>query len=128
MNQKKTWHDWYEEERSIGDHLSDKVAAFVGSWMFVTLHLIWFGFWIFYPVESFPYGLLTMIVSLEAIMLSTFIIMSQNREARRDRRRTEADYETDVEAKKEIDEIEERLKRIENEKLEKILKLLESDK
>ena len=46
---------------------------------FVYLHVIWFGSWIALGVESYPYGLLTMIVSLEAIFLSTFVMISQNR-------------------------------------------------
>ena len=46
---------------------------------FVYLHVIWFGAWIIFGVEGYPYGLLTMIVSLEAIFLSTFVMISQNR-------------------------------------------------
>jgi uncharacterized membrane protein len=46
---------------------------------FVYIHLVWFGCWIGLGVESYPYGLLTMIVSLEAIFLSTFVLISQNR-------------------------------------------------
>ena len=46
---------------------------------FVYLHIVWFGCWIGFGVESYPYGLLTMIVSLEAIFLSTFVMISQNR-------------------------------------------------
>jgi uncharacterized membrane protein len=46
---------------------------------FVYLHVLWFGCWIGFGVESYPYGLLTMIVSLEAIFLSTFVMISQNR-------------------------------------------------
>jgi len=46
---------------------------------FVYLHIIWFASWIVFGVERYPYGLLTMIVSLEAIFLSTFVMISQNR-------------------------------------------------
>ena len=123
---RKTWHDTYIEARSVGDNIADKIAAFVGSWMFVTIHIVWFGFWITLPVEPFPYGLLTMIVSLEAILLATLIMMAQNRQAERDRHQAEADYDTDVKAKVEIEDLQERLARIEDEKLEKILKMLES--
>ena len=86
---------------------------------------MWFGFWIIYPVEVFPYGLLTMIVSLEAILLATLIMMAQNRQAERDRHQADDDYRTDVEAKAEIEELQTRLTRIEDKKLEKILKILE---
>jgi len=125
MNEKKTWHDRYQEARSSGAVVSDRIAAFVGSWVFVYVHVVWFGFWIFLPVEPFPFPLLTMVVSLEAIVLSTLIIMAQNRHAERDRHQADEDLRTDVEAKKEIDEIQQRLARIENEKLDRILKLLE---
>lgn len=122
----KTWHDRYEEARSAGDAVADKVAGFVGSWMFVYIHAVWFGVWVVLPVEPFPYGLLTMVVSLEAILLATLIMMAQNRQAMRDRHQASADYETDVQAKLEIEELQKRLARIEDEKLEKILKLLEN--
>jgi uncharacterized membrane protein len=63
---------------------ADKITAFSGSMLFVYLHIIWFGCWIGFGVEDYPYGLLTMIVSLEAIFLSTFVMISQNRaDARR---------------------------------------------
>ena len=52
------------------------------------------------PVEPFPYGLLTMIVSLEAIFLTTLVLMSENRQEDRDRIQAEADYETNVKAKR----------------------------
>jgi uncharacterized membrane protein len=52
--------------------------------LFVYIHIIWFGCWIGFGVADYPYGLLTMIVSLEAIFLSTFVMISQNRaDARR---------------------------------------------
>ncbi len=117
---KNGWRDWYDAERDAGERIADRVAAFVGSWPFIYLHVVWFGFWILYPVEEFPFGLLTMIVSLEAIILSTFIIMSQNRESKRDRRRAEADYETDLAAKKEIEEV--------HKKLDSISALLDREK
>ena len=53
--------------------------TFAGSMAFVYLHIVWFGCWIGFGVEKYPYGLLTMIVSLEAIFLSTFVMISQNR-------------------------------------------------
>jgi uncharacterized membrane protein len=66
------------------NRIADAITAFAGSMLFVYLHIIWFGCWIGFGVESYPYGLLTMIVSLEAIFLSTFVMISQNRaDARR---------------------------------------------
>ena len=61
------------------NRVADRITAFSGSMAFVYLHIIWFASWIGFGVESYPYGLLTMIVSLEAIFLSTFVMISQNR-------------------------------------------------
>ena len=58
---------------------ADAITAFSGSMLFVYVHVVWFGCWIGFGVEKYPYGLLTMIVSLEAIFLSTFVMISQNR-------------------------------------------------
>src|SRR6266581_3406109 len=55
------------------------ITTFAGSMWFVYLHILWFAIWIGFRVEHYPYGLLTMIVSLEAIFLSTFVMISQNR-------------------------------------------------
>jgi uncharacterized membrane protein len=71
----------HEQQRAEArqNRLADKVTTFAGSMLFVYIHIIWFGCWIGFGVESYPYGLLTMIVSLEAIFLSTFVMISQNR-------------------------------------------------
>jgi uncharacterized membrane protein len=64
---------------SVQNRIADQITTFAGSMWFVYIHIIWFGCWIGFGVESYPYGLLTMIVSLEAIFLSTFVMISQNR-------------------------------------------------
>jgi hypothetical protein len=61
------------------NRIADRITAFSGSMAFIYLHVIWFGCWIGFGVEKYPFGLLTMIVSLEAIFLSTFVMISQNR-------------------------------------------------
>ena len=61
------------------NQLADKITAFAGSMAFVYIHVLWFACWIGFGVEEYPFGLLTMIVSLEAIFLSTFVLISQNR-------------------------------------------------
>ncbi len=74
----------HERAQSFQNRLGDRITAFSGSMAFVYLHLAWFGCWIAFRIEHYPYGLLTMIVSLEAIFLSTFVLISQNRaDARR---------------------------------------------
>jgi uncharacterized membrane protein len=68
-----------QRRMSLENRVADRITAFSGSMQFVYLHIIWFSCWIGFGVESYPYGLLTMIVSLEAIFLSTFVMISQNR-------------------------------------------------
>ena len=70
-----------EEERAQArqNRLADRITAFAGSMLFVYVHIVWFACWIGFGLENYPYGLLTMIVSLEAIFLSTFVMISQNR-------------------------------------------------
>jgi uncharacterized membrane protein len=68
-----------ERARDAQNRVADKITAFSGSMTFVYIHVVWFGLWIGLGVEKYPFGLLTMIVSLEAIFLSTFVMISQNR-------------------------------------------------
>jgi hypothetical protein len=87
------------------DHVADVITDFAGSLNFVYLHTVWFGIWVLLNVgllgaglkfDKFPFGLLTMIVSLEAIFLSTFVMVSQNRQAARADIRAELDFETNL--------------------------------
>ena len=89
------------------DRTADRVTAFAGSLNFVYLHAAWFGAWIAINVglfgaalvfDDYPFGLLTMIVSLEAIFLSTFVMVSQNRQAARSDVRAQLDFETNLRA------------------------------
>jgi uncharacterized membrane protein len=74
-------------ERGLQDRIADAVTSFSGRMVFVYVHVVWFGIWILLntgrvgiqPFDPYPYGLLTMIVSLEAIFLATFVLISQNR-------------------------------------------------
>jgi uncharacterized membrane protein len=85
-------------ERSAQDRLADGITSFSGRMVFVYVHIFWFAMWIalntgqlgVQPFDPFPYGLLTMIVSLEAIFLSTFVLISQNRFSR------EAEHRADL--------------------------------
>ncbi len=61
------------------NRIADAITTFAGSMTFVYIHIVWFGCWIGFGIERYPFGLLTMIVSLEAIFLSTFVMISQNR-------------------------------------------------
>ena len=68
-----------ERSRRRENRVADQITRFAGSMKFVYIHVIWFSLWIGLGVEDYPFGLLTMIVSLEAIFLSTFVMISQNR-------------------------------------------------
>jgi uncharacterized membrane protein len=87
------------------DRAADAVTGFAGSLRFVYIHSVWFGLWIFLNVglfggalefDKYPFGLLTMIVSLEAIFLSAFVMVSQNRQAARADVRSQLDFETNL--------------------------------
>jgi uncharacterized membrane protein len=86
-------------ERSLQDRIADTVTSFSGSMPFVYTHIIWFCLWILFntghvgmkPFDPFPYGLLTLVVSLEAIFLSTFVLVSQNRLGEEIERRADLD-------------------------------------
>jgi hypothetical protein len=64
---------------ALQNRIADAITRFAGSMMFVYFHIGWFAVWIILGIEGYPFGLLTMIVSLEAIFLSTFVMISQNR-------------------------------------------------
>ena len=68
-----------ERSKSRENRAADQITRFAGSMRFVYIHLTWFSLWIALGIEEYPIGLLTMIVSLEAIFLSTFVMISQNR-------------------------------------------------
>ena len=97
--------------RDFEDKLADGITKFAGNIRFAYLHAIWFGLWIAanlavfgaaHIFDPFPFGLLTMVVSLEAIFLSTFVMISQNRQSEKSEIRAQLDYETDLQAEKEI--------------------------
>jgi uncharacterized membrane protein len=90
-----------------GNRTADRITKFAGSMRFVYLHLVWFGIWIVLNVglaglrwefDKFPFGLLTMVVSLEAIFLATFVMISQNRQGARADLRSEIDFENNLRA------------------------------
>jgi uncharacterized membrane protein len=69
----------HERGQTFENQVADTITRLAGSMPFIYVHVAWFTLWIALQVEDYPYGLLTMIVSLEAIFLSTFVMISQNR-------------------------------------------------
>jgi uncharacterized membrane protein len=101
--------------RSTEDRMADAITAFAGSVKFVYVHTIWFGLWILVnagillavglgiaPFDPYPFGLLTMVVSLEAIFLSTFVLIAQNRLSELADARAQADYECNLLTEREV--------------------------
>jgi uncharacterized membrane protein len=91
------------QERSLSDRIADAVARFCGSMTFMWTHVVWFGGWIvfnvmpsFHHFDPFPFTFLTLVVSLEAIFLSTFIMISQNQETRLTERRNHLDLQINL--------------------------------
>jgi uncharacterized membrane protein len=93
-----------EHRKSVQDRAADILTAFSGNMIFVYLHVVWFTFWIvanlgllpIKPFDPFPFGLLTLVVSLEAIFLSTFVLISQNRAGEVADKRADLDLQIDL--------------------------------
>lgn len=118
----------FEQSRvTLWQRVSDVIATVAASQWFTLFHLAWFGTWILLNVigafmehppkvfafDPFPFGLLTMVVSLEAIFLSIFVMVSQNRQSEKDRMRTDLDFQVNVKAETEIVAIARKLEVIE---------------
>jgi uncharacterized membrane protein len=117
-----------EAEENIGalQRIADWISWFSGSMWFLLINAIWFVAWIgvnTLPLgvpafDPYPFGLLTMIVSLEAIFLSCFVLISQNRQAEKDRVRSDIEYEVNIKAELEVAHLHEKTDRIHAEMLE----------
>lgn len=123
------------DDRTFGQKIADAVANGIGSWSFIILQSIIVALWITlnmiawqFQWDVYPFILLNNLVfSTQAAYAAPIIMMSQNRSADRDRLHADADYQTNVEAKKEIEELMNVLHRIDVEKLDRIINLLEND-
>jgi uncharacterized membrane protein len=98
------------QDRRLPDRIGDAIAHFAGSMSFVILHLAWFAAWIainsgklgIRPFDPYPFIFLSMMVSMEAVLLSTFVLMSQNRMSRLGEHRDHLNLQIDLLAEKEI--------------------------
>jgi CRP/FNR family transcriptional regulator, cyclic AMP receptor protein len=106
-----------EVRSTTAEKIADVIAAFSGSITFLVVNAVWFLAWIVWNTAPFgqrtfdpyPFGFLTMVVSLEAIFLSIFVLVSQNRQAAKDRLRAEAEYEVNLKAELEIRQLHEKM-------------------
>ena len=126
------WHKQHKEELTFGDRISDWVAATMGSWKFIILQTLFVVIWMSFNIigflqhwDPYPFILLNLLFSTQAAYAAPIIMMAQNRDAQRDRIHAEQDYETNRKAKEEIEDLQQRLSRIEIDKLDKIIELLE---
>lgn len=92
-----------KQERTRSDLVAESIARFCGSMTFVWVHVVWFGGWILANlvpgvrhVDPFPFTFLTLVVSLEAIFLSTFILISQNHDTKISERRNHLDLQINL--------------------------------
>jgi uncharacterized membrane protein len=132
MSNNKTWHEKHKEELSFGSRLADSVASGMGSWKFIivqtVLVLLWMGLNLVaytYHWDVYPFILLNLVFSTQAAYAAPIIMMAQNRQNDRDRAQAQSDYQTNIEAKLEIEALTNKLNRIEIDKLDKIIRILE---
>ena len=131
----KTWHHRDEESRTFGQRLADKVANSMGSWRFIIYQTVIVILWMalnfiafIHHWDPYPFILLNLVFSTQAAYAAPIIMMAQNRQNDRDRMQAQADYETNLEAKREIEQLQMKLNSIEVDKLDKIIHLLENSK
>lgn len=127
----QTWHQKHKESMKFGDRIADAVANGMGSWTFIIWQTIIVIMWMILNVvgivqhwDVYPFILLNLIFSTQAAYSAPIIMMAQNRQNQRDREQALHDYETNVEAKKEIEALQVQLSTIEIEKLDKIIAML----
>ena len=128
----KTWHAEHKDSLRFGQRLADNVANGMGSWRFIIIQSIIVALWMGLNVigfikhwDEYPFILLNLLFSTQAAYAAPIIMMAQNRQNERDRKHAEADFRTNVEAKKEIEELLEKLNSIEIDKLDKILAIIQ---
>jgi uncharacterized membrane protein len=131
----KTWLDKHKETLTPGQRIADSVASGMGSWKFIIWQTIFVIVWMTLNVIGFirhwdvyPFILLNLIFSTQAAYAAPIIMMAQNRQSERDRLQAQADFDTNLEAKKEIEALQVQLNKIETEKLDEIMRMLKEMK
>lgn len=131
----RNWHENHAETLSFGSRLADAVAAKMGSWNFIIIQsifvIVWMGLNLTAYVhhwDVYPFILLNLVFSTQAAYAAPIIMMAQNRQNERDRIQALSDYQTNKDAKLEIEALTIKLDKIETEKLDKIIKMLEEMK
>lgn len=132
MLTRKNWHQKHFDTLGFGSRLADAVAKGMGSWKFIIIQTILVVLWMALNLVAFiqhwdvyPFILLNLVFSTQAAYAAPIIMMSQNRQNERDRAQAQADYQTNLDAKLEIEALTTKLNSIEVDKLDKIIRLLE---
>jgi len=132
--QNKDWHQRHKDTLSFGDKIADTVANGMGSWSFIIWQTIIVVIWMILNIigfvnhwDAYPFILLNLIFSTQAAYAAPIIMMSQNRQNQRDRIQAENDYQTNIDAKKEIEALQRQLSKLEVEKLDIIIELLKKN-
>mgnify|MGYP001573899977 CR=1 FL=1 len=121
-----------EDKRTLVEKSADWIAEFSGSIPFLGLHVVVFAVWIIWngqiipnpkAFDEYPFGLLTMVVSLEAIILSVFVLLSQNRQVAKDRIRSDIEYEVNLKAELEVAHLHEKVDHLHAELMERLHRL-----
>lgn len=131
----RTWLDKHKETLTYGQRIADSVAKGMGSWGFIIVQSVFVCIWMTMNIigfirhwDPYPFILLNLIFSTQAAYAAPIIMMSQNRQSERDRLQAMADFDTNLEAKLEIEALQRQLNKIETEKLDKIMAMLEEIK
>ena len=132
METRKNWHDQHKDSLSYSQRLADGVANGMGSWRFIIIQTIIVLIWMMLNIAGFcyhwdvyPFILLNLVFSTQAAYAAPIIMMAQNRQSERDRIQAKADYQTNIDAKLEIEALQKKLNTIEVDKLDKIIRMLE---
>jgi uncharacterized membrane protein len=135
MASKKNWHQHHSDTLTFAQRLADKVANGMGSWNFIIIQTVFVAIWMGLNIVGFvrhwdpyPFILLNLLFSTQAAYAAPIIMMSQNRQNERDRIQAQADYQTNLEAKEEIEALAKKLNSIEVDKLDKLIRMLEEMK
>ena len=131
----KTWLEKHKDNLTTGQRIADTVANGMGSWTFIIWQTIFVLVWMtlnvvgfVYHWDTYPFILLNLIFSTQAAYAAPIIMMAQNRQSERDRLQAQEDYRCNLEAKQEIELLQLQLNKIETEKLDKIMTMLEEMK
>jgi uncharacterized membrane protein len=116
-----TWHQKHTDERSYGQRVADSTARVLGSWPFIIGQTVVVAAWVILNItawvrrwDPYPFILLNLMFSIQAAYAAPVLMMSQNRQAERDRYQAQADFDTNLKAEREIEDLQAQLSRIES--------------